>query len=99
MAAVSRVDDLFQMYQEGRRAGRAVTVADLCRDCPDLREELQRRIDREPRLLSRLVRRPALPGQPGGLPPAAPPAVPPEVVPPPEADLGPCGWFVGELRR
>ena len=41
-----RLDDLVDQYQELLDAGRVPNLADLCRDCPDLRDELGRRVVR-----------------------------------------------------
>src|SRR5919112_1783288 len=45
-----RLDDLLDQYQELLDAGRVPNLADLCRDCPDLRDELGRRVVRLHRL-------------------------------------------------
>ena len=45
-----RLDDLLDQYQEQLDAGRVPNLADLCRHCPDLRDELGRRVVRLHRL-------------------------------------------------
>lgn len=40
----SRIDDLLLRWDEARERGEAWTVSDLCRDCPELAAELERRI-------------------------------------------------------
>jgi hypothetical protein len=40
-----RLDDLLLRWEDLTREGQAVTAENLCRDCPELAEELQRRID------------------------------------------------------
>jgi eukaryotic-like serine/threonine-protein kinase len=42
----SRLDDLLDQYQELVDDGRVPNLAELCRDCPDLRDELGRRVAR-----------------------------------------------------
>jgi len=39
-----RLDSLVTAWQEHQSQGRDVSAAELCRDCPDLAEELSRRI-------------------------------------------------------
>ena len=40
-----RLEDLVLLWEEHQEAGRPVTVEELCRDCPELVEVVQRRID------------------------------------------------------
>jgi hypothetical protein len=63
MPSPNRLDELFQTYWEARRAGRPVSPAELCRDCPELLDALRQRIEGEPKPLSKLVRRPVIPGK------------------------------------
>src|SRR5262245_23350146 len=72
MTSEERIQDLLVRWEELAEAGRPVSAAELCRDCPELAPELQRRIDalREMGWVSRLARpapgprarRPAPPG-------------------------------------
>ena len=57
----SRLDELLDQYQELIDAGRVPNLADLCRDCPDLRDELGRRVVRLHRLGELLGDVPAAP--------------------------------------
>jgi serine/threonine protein kinase len=45
MRAEERLDDLLVRWEELTEAGQNVSAAELCRECPELIEELQRRID------------------------------------------------------
>jgi serine/threonine protein kinase len=45
MTAEERLQDLLLRWEELAEAGRTVPAEELCRDCPELTEELQRRID------------------------------------------------------
>jgi hypothetical protein len=40
-----RLGELLLLWDELRRQGRAVTVGELCTDCPELVQELARRIE------------------------------------------------------
>ena len=40
-----RLDDLLVRWEELTEAGQIVSAEELCRECPELTEELQRRID------------------------------------------------------
>jgi serine/threonine protein kinase/WD40 repeat protein len=59
----SRLDDLLDQYQELLDAGRVPNLAEICKDCPDLRDELGKRVVRLHRLGAVL----------GDAPPAPPP--------------------------
>src|SRR5262245_6625039 len=56
MSADTRVDELLAQWEELRRQGRAPSVEELCRDSPELADELARRVQRlrslDPYLLS-----------------------------------------------
>ena len=39
-----KLDDLLLRWEDQRRTGKPASVEDLCRDCPELREQLQVRI-------------------------------------------------------
>ena len=43
--SAERLDELLLRWEELAQAGQEVTAENLCRDCPELAEELQRRID------------------------------------------------------
>src|SRR3954467_11611264 len=59
----SRLDDLLAQHQELLDAGRVPNLAEICKDCPDLRDELGRRVVRLHKLGAVL----------GDAPPAPPP--------------------------
>jgi hypothetical protein len=42
-----RLEELVRAYEEARRRGRLASPEDLCRDCPDLLDELRRRLGGE----------------------------------------------------
>jgi hypothetical protein len=63
MTSTNSLDALFQRFWEARRAGRPVSPAELCRECPELLEALRECIAREPKPMSKLVRRPTFPGE------------------------------------
>src|SRR3972149_6769482 len=44
MANETQVKDLLVLWEERREQGRSVTPEELCSDCPDLLDELKRRI-------------------------------------------------------
>jgi hypothetical protein len=44
MSPDTRVDDLLSRWQEHRARGEEVTAADLCRECPELLPEVERRL-------------------------------------------------------
>src|SRR5262249_38028025 len=56
-----RLDDLLDQYQELIDAGREPDLSDLCRKCPELRDELSRRVQRLHRLGELLGDVPAVP--------------------------------------
>jgi serine/threonine protein kinase/WD40 repeat protein len=57
----SRLDDLLDQYQELIDAGRVPNLAELCRQCPELQDELGRRVVRLHRLGELLGDLPAVP--------------------------------------
>ena len=59
----TRLDDLLDQYQELLDAGRVPNLSDLCRECPDLRDELGRRVVRLHRLGALLGDVPTVPTQ------------------------------------
>src|SRR5262245_40445694 len=42
--SVARLDSLLAAWQEAKEAGRDVPAADLCRDCPELLPEVEKRL-------------------------------------------------------
>lgn len=44
MADEARLSELLLRWEEGQETGRALPAKELCRDCPELLDELQRRI-------------------------------------------------------
>ena len=59
----TRLDDLLDQYQELLDSGRVPNLSDLCRECPDLRDELGRRVVRLHRLGALLGDVPTVPTQ------------------------------------
>ena len=45
MSSDDRLEQLVSSYRTLRDQGRSASAADLCRDCPDLTEGLQKRIN------------------------------------------------------
>src|SRR4051794_27498650 len=45
MGEGEHLDELLLRWEEEAEAGRRITAAELCKDCPELTAELQRRID------------------------------------------------------
>ncbi|MCI0459493.1 MAG: serine/threonine protein kinase [Gemmataceae bacterium] len=45
MSSLSPLTEVLQRWQELRRCGREVPIAELCRDCPELADEVQRQIE------------------------------------------------------
>src|SRR4051794_4498150 len=48
MTARTRLEELLDTYRESLRRGQPVTPDELCRDCPELLGELQRRLETLP---------------------------------------------------
>ena len=62
-----RLDELLQAWRDVQEQGRVPIVSEVCRDCPDLAEELARRLDRSASALSSIsaIRRCSLNGRIG----------------------------------
>jgi serine/threonine protein kinase len=43
----SQIDELLQRWQQRHQSGETLSVEELCRECPDLTEDVRRRIERE----------------------------------------------------
>src|SRR5262245_27691867 len=67
MSDDARLDDLLDRYQESLDEGHSPVVEDLCRDWPDLRDELNRRVARVARV-GRLLAGDATPATPATYP-------------------------------
>ncbi|HKB02272.1 MAG TPA: serine/threonine-protein kinase, partial [Gemmataceae bacterium] len=91
--ADARLDALLDEYQDQLDDGRIPSVADLCRDCPDLRPEFERRVARLHRV-GRLLGDPTPPVMPPG---ANAPGSPPEE--PAPLSLSDDQTWVGETGR
>jgi hypothetical protein len=44
MSASTRIENLLLAWQKARDAGRELSAGELCRDCPELREEVEQRL-------------------------------------------------------
>ena len=50
MTSHSRLDELLDQWETFRRQGKSVSIDELCRECPDLKDELRRQIQQLERL-------------------------------------------------